>query len=154
MRWGMFRGTFEHTIDEKGRVAIPVRFRETLQATNDDRLVITNFVVSSVRCLDVYPYAAWLQLEERLKAKPQFNQRVMQFQNYYFAAAQECILDKQGRVLLPATLREYAGLKRDVVFTSALEKFRLWDREQWKLVFGEAEQGIIDRPEDLNDLGI
>jgi MraZ protein len=150
----MFRGTFEHTIDDKGRVAIPVRFRETLQATNDDRLVITNFVVNSVRCLDVYPYAAWLQLEDRLKAKPQFNQRVMQFQNYYFAAAHECILDKQGRVLLPPTLREYAGLKRDVVFTSALEKFRLWDREQWKRVFGDAEQGIIDRPEDLNDLGI
>jgi MraZ protein len=150
----MFRGTFEHTIDDKGRVAIPVRFRETLQATNDDRLVITNFVVNSVRCLDVYPYAAWLQLEERLKAKPQFNQRVMQFQNYYFASAHECILDKQGRVLLPPTLREYAGLKRDVVFTSALEKFRLWDREQWKRVFGDAEQGIIDRPEDLNDLGI
>jgi MraZ protein len=150
----MFRGTFEHTIDDKGRVAIPVRFRETLQATNDDRLVITNFVVNSVRCLDVYPYAAWLQLEERLKAKPQFNQRVMQFQNYYFAAAHECILDKQGRVLLPPTLREYADLKRDVVFTSALEKFRLWDREQWKRVFGDAEQGIIDRPEDLNDLGI
>jgi MraZ protein len=150
----MFRGTFEHTIDDKGRVAIPVRFRETLQATNDDRLVITNFVVNSVRCLDVYPHAAWLQLEERLKAKPQFNQRVMQFQNYYFAAAHECILDKQGRVLLPPTLREYAGLKRDVVFTSALEKFRLWDREQWKRVFGDAEQGIIDRPEDLNDLGI
>jgi MraZ protein len=150
----MFRGMFEHTIDEKGRVAIPARFRETLQATNDDRLVITNFVVNSVRCLDVYPYAAWLQLEERLQGKPQFDQRVMQFQNYYFAAAHECVLDKQGRVLLPPTLREYAGLKRDVVFTSALQKFRLWDREQWKRVFGEAEQGIIDRPENLNELGI
>ena len=70
MWWGMFRGMFEHTIDEKGRVAIPARFREFLQATNDDRLVITNFSMSAVRCLDVYPCAAWLQLEERMRAKP------------------------------------------------------------------------------------
>ncbi len=154
MWWGMFRGMFEHTVDDKGRISVPARFREILQATNDDRLVITNFLMSSVRCLDVYPYAAWLQLEDRLRAKPQFDQRVMRFQNYYFAAAHECVLDKQGRILLPPTLREYAGLKKEVVFTSALEKFRIWDRDQWKQVFGEAEQGIMERPDELNDLGI
>jgi MraZ protein len=154
MWWGMFRGMFEHTIDEKGRVSVPARFREFLQATNDDRVVITNFVMASVRCLDVYPHASWLQLEERLRAKPQFNQRVMRFQNYYFAAAHECTLDRQGRVLLPPTLRDYAGLSKDVVFTAALEKFRIWDRDQWQRVFGEAEQDIMDRPEDLNELGI
>ena len=150
----MFRGMFEHTIDTKGRVAIPARFRESLLANNDDRLIITKFVVSSVRCLDVYPYTVWQQLEERLRSQPQFTQRMMKFQNYYFAAAHECTLDKQGRVLLPPTLREYAGLKKDVMFTSALTKFRLWDREQWNRVFGEAEQYIIDNPEDLDDLGI
>jgi MraZ protein len=150
----MFRGMFEHTIDAKGRVAIPARFRESLLANNDDRLIITKFVVSSIRCLDVYPYTVWQQLEERLRAQPQFTQRMMKFQNYYFAAAHECTLDKQGRVLLPPTLREYAGLKKDVMFTSALTKFRLWDREQWNQVFGEAEQYIIDNPEDLDDLGI
>ena len=150
----MFRGMFEHTIDAKGRVAIPARFRESLLANNDDRLIITKFVVSSIRCLDVYPYTVWQQLEERLRAQPQFTQRMMKFQNYYFAAAHECTLDKQGRVLLPPTLREYAGLKKDVMFTSALTKFRLWDREQWNRVFGEAEQYIIDNPEDLDDLGI
>jgi MraZ protein len=150
----MFRGTFEHTIDDKGRISVPARFREMLQATDDDRLVITNFLISSVRCLDVYPHAAWVQLEERLRAKPQFDQRVLRFQNYYFAAAHDCVLDKQGRILLPPVLREYAGLTRDVVFTSALEKFRIWDRDQWKRVFGEAEQSIMERPEDLTELGI
>jgi MraZ protein len=150
----MFRGMFEHAIDAKGRVAIPARFRETLLANNDDRLIITKFIVSSVRCLDVYPYTVWQQLEERLRAQPQFTQRMMKFQNYYFAAAHECALDKQGRVLLPPTLREYAGLKKDVMFTSALTKFRLWDREQWNRVSGEAEQYIIDNPEALDYLGI
>lgn len=150
----MFRGTFEHTIDDKGRVSVPARFREALQATNDDRVVITNFLMGAVRCLDVYPHAAWTQLEERLRAKPQFNQRILRFQNYYVAGAHDCVLDKQGRILLPPPLREYAALKRDVVFTSALDKFRIWDQQQWKKVFGEAEQGLIDRPEDLSELGI
>jgi len=150
----MFRGKFEHTIDEKGRVSVPARFRELLQASNDDRVVITNFMMASARCLDVYPHAAWLQLEERLRAKPQFDQRVMRFQNYYVANAHECVLDKQGRILLPTSLREYAGLDREVVFASALDKFRIWDRAQWDKVFGDAEQAFIAHPEDLSDLGI
>ena len=150
----MFRGKFEHTIDDKGRISVPARFREFLQASGDDRVVITNFVISAARCLDVYPYAAWLRLEEQLRAKPQFDQRVMRFQNFYVANAHECVLDKQGRILLPPTLREYAGLKRDAVFTSALDKFRIWDKGQWDRVFGEAEQSFIERPEELNQLEI
>ena len=150
----MFRGKFEHTIDDKGRISVPARFREVLQASNDDRVVITNFIISSARCLDVYPHAAWVRLEEQLREKPQFDQRVMRFQNFYFANAHECELDKQGRILLAPSLREYAALKKDAVFTSALDKFRIWDKEQWDRVFGEAEQGIIERPEELNDLGI
>ena len=150
----MFRGTFEHTIDDKGRVSVPVRFREIVQASNDDRLVITNFIIDSVRCLDVYPFAAWSALEQTLLAKPRFDQRVLRFQNYYFAAAQDCVLDKQGRILLPPNLRQYAGLNRDVLFTSALDKFRIWDREQWNQVFGEAERFWMERPEDLKELGI
>jgi len=150
----MFRGTFEHTIDEKGRVSVPARFREVLLASNDDRLVITNFLIGSLRCLDVYALATWQELEERLRAKPQFDQRVMRFQNYYFAAAHDCVIDKQGRILLPPILREYAGLNRDVVFASALEKFRIWDLAQWKQVFGDAERALMERPEDLTDLGI
>ena len=150
----MFRGKFEHTIDDKGRISVPARFREVLQASNDDRVVITNFIISSTRCLDVYPQAAWVRLEEQLREKPQFDQRVMRFQNFYVANAHECILDKQGRILLAPSLREYAALKRDAVFTSALDKFRIWDKEQWDRVFGEAEQAFIDRPEELNELGI
>jgi len=150
----MFRGKFEHTIDEKGRVSVPVKFREHLQAIADDRVVITNFIFSSVRCLDVYPHAAWVRLEESLLKRPQFDQRIMRFQNFYFANAHDCMLDKQGRILLPPSLREYAALTRDVVFTSALEKFRIWDREQWNKVFGEVEQSIMANPEELSDLGI
>ena len=150
----MFRGTFEHTIDEKGRVSVPARFREILQAKDDDRLVITNFIFASVRCLDVYPNAAWVELEQRLLAKPRFDPNILRFQNYYFASAQDCELDKQGRILLPPSLRDYAGLGKDVVFTSAIEKFRIFDRDQWKQVFADAERGLIESPDGLRELGI
>jgi MraZ protein len=148
----IFRGTFEHTIDDKGRVSVPLRFREVLQGSNDDRVVITNFTRGSARCLDVYPHAAWAQLEESASALPQFDPGVGRFLTYYISRAQDCVLDKQGRILLPPNLREYTGLKKDVVFTSALAKFCIWDRDQWRQVFDEAEQGIVEHPESLAEL--
>lgn len=150
----MFRGTFEHSIDDKGRVSVPAKFREQLQASNDDRVVITNFFAHQARCLEVYPFAAWVQLEERLRTKNQFDHRVVGFLNYYVSSAQDCELDKQGRILLPAGLREYATLTRDVVFAAALEKFRIWDREQWRRVREEAERQFLERPDDLSLLEI
>ncbi|HVN87752.1 MAG TPA: division/cell wall cluster transcriptional repressor MraZ [Candidatus Binatia bacterium] len=150
----MFRGTFEHTIDDKGRVSVPAKYRDALLATNDDRVVITNFVLASVRCVDVYPYPAWLELENRLRQRPQFDAKVMQFQNYYVAGAHECQCDKQGRILLPPSLREYAQLDREVTFTAASEKFRIWNREAWAKVFADAEQGLMSNPETLSELGI
>lgn len=150
----MFRGSFEHGIDDKGRVQIPARFREMLQTSEDSRVVITNFRIAGEPCLDVYPYKAWRELEERLRAKPQFDLKVLRFQNYYFASAHDCELDRQGRILLPTNLREYAGLKKDVRFTSALDKFRMWSPESWGRVFADVEQRFHEYPEDLSDLGI
>lgn len=150
----MFRGSFEHCIDEKGRVSVPVRFREVLQALEDNRVVITNFRIRGEPCLDVYPHKAWRDLEDKLRAKPQFDLRVERFQNYYVARAQDCELDRQGRILLPPQLRDFAELKKDVVFTSALDKFRAWSPDVWAKVFAEAEQRLVEHPEDLTELGI
>src|SRR6266446_5227800 len=104
----MFFGKFEHTIDDKGRVSVPARFREFLQATNDDRVVITNFFVAQARCLHLYPHSSWIELQERLTAQSQFDPDVTNFHLYYVGSAQPCELDKQGRILLPPPLREYA----------------------------------------------
>ncbi len=150
----MFRGTFEHTIDEKGRVAVPMRYREVLQGLNDDRLVITNFFFGNARCLDIYPIDQWAKLEASLESKPQFDQRMLWFQQYYISAAQEGVVDKQGRVLMPPGLREYAALSKDVVFTPAFTKFRLWSRDTWRQVHGEAERGLMEHPEQMTALGI
>ena len=150
----MFRGTHEHTIDSKGRLSIPSKFREVLLGKGDERLVITNFVIDSRRCLDVYPLDEWLHFEEEIKKKPKFDRRMMMFQNYYLGGACECAVDKQGRILIPPLLRQYVNLKRDVVLVAALEKFRVWDKETWKKVFAEAEDKLMQDPDFLVDLGL
>jgi MraZ protein len=150
----MFRGSFEHTVDTKGRLSIPAKFRELLSAKSDDRIVITNFTVDSNRCLDVYPMDEWLRFEEEVRKKPKFERRMVSFQNYYLGGASECVVDKQGRILIPPLLRQYANLKRDVVLVSALDKFRVWDQETWKKVFSEAEDKLMQDPDFLGDLGL
>ena len=150
----MFRGSFEHTLDTKGRLSIPAKFREVLLGKGDDRIVITNFVVDSTRCLDIYPLDEWLRFEEEIRKKPRFDRRMVSFQNYYLGGAGECVVDKQGRILIPPLLRQYANLKRDVVLVSALDKFRVWDKEAWKKVFAEAEDKLMQDPDFLGDLGL
>jgi MraZ protein len=150
----MFRGSFEHTLDGKGRLSIPVKFREVLLGKGDDRTVITNFVVDGVRCLDVYPLDEWLRLEEEIRKKPKFDRRMVMFQNYYLGGACECAVDNQGRILIPPLLRKYAELKRNVVLVSALEKFRIWGEEAWQKVFADAEGNLMQDPDFLGDLGL
>ncbi len=150
----MFRGSFEHTIDSKGRLSVPSRFRDVLLSKGDDRIIITNFLVDSTRCLDIYPIDEWLRFEEEIRKKPRFERRMVQFQNYYLGGASECVVDRQGRILIPPLLRHYAGLKRDVILVSALDKFRVWDKEAWKKVFTEAEEKLMQDPDFLGDLGL
>ncbi len=150
----MFRGSFEHSLDSKGRLSIPAKFRDVLLGTGDGRVVITNFVIDSHKCLDVYPIDAWLKLEEEIRKKPKFDPRMVRFQNYYLGSACECALDAHGRILIPPPLRKYADLKRDVILVSALEKFRVWDREAWKKIFVDAEDKLMQDPDFLGDLGL
>lgn len=150
----MFRGSFQHTIDSKGRLSVPSKFREVLLGKGDDRIVMTNFVVDGARCLDVYPLDEWMRFEEEIRRKPKFERRMVLFQNYYLGGASECVVDKQGRILIPPLLRQYANLKRGVVLVSALDKFRVWDQEAWKKMFAEAEEKLTQDPDFLNDLGL
>ena len=150
----MFRGHVEHTLDGKGRLSIPAKLRDLLLSKGDERIVITNFTMSGLRCLEVYPMDEWVRLEEEIRKKPSFDSRVIVIQNYFLARACECVIDKQGRVLIPPSLREYANLKRDVVLVSALGKFRVWDRETWKKVFAEAEDKLMQDPDLLSGLGL
>jgi MraZ protein len=140
----MFRGHFQHAVDEKGRVAVPNPFRGALSGLQDERLVATKYWMRDHRCLDVYPLSAWKRFEEQVQSMDRFDEDVVAFRNLYVAPAQELPLDNQGRILIPPLLRDHAGIKRDVIFTGDVDKFRIWDRQVWQEVLGEDEPRARD----------
>lgn len=162
----MFRGSYEHTIDGKGRLNVPAKFREVLaqmrrdglseptSEESDDSVVITNFVQNEIRCLDVYPMNAWQRVEEVLKSKQRIDVEAIRFRNFYLGRARECVVDKQGRILIPPELRKYASLKRDVVFVSDLDRFQIWDKETWEKYLTSTESEISQNPGKLANIGI
>ena len=150
----MFRGHFSHTVDDKGRVAIPARFREALSGLQEERLVVTKYGMRDRHCLDVYPLAAWRDLESRLLAKKRFDAHLAAFRNYYVSGAHECQLDAQGRILVPQLLRDYAGLGREAMFTGDIDKFRIWDKDAWQQVFTADEQAFLTNPERWSELDL
>lgn len=150
----MFRGSFPHSIDEKGRVAIPVKWRDLLATRDDARLVLTRFIVDGTRCLDVYPYDEWVKFEEKMLQQKRFGRAVVRFENFYISRSHDCAMDKQGRVLIPPQLRDYANLHKDIVFAGVLQKFRLWNATTWDSVDQAAEQAIIDDPSFLESLDL
>jgi MraZ protein len=151
----VFRGSFEHSIDDKGRVNIPVSFRKVLLGLQDDRLMVTKFLLkfqNVFRCLDVYPQAEWEKFEQELLNKPRFDENLVKIENFYLTNAQECSVDKQGRILLPPMLRDYAALQKDVVFASALKKFRIWDKATWQRFNEESEKDLLENPNLFSNL--
>jgi MraZ protein len=150
----MFRGHFEHAIDDKGRVAVPASFRGALVGLQDERLVLTKFRQDGVRCLDVYPLSAWRRLEDKLSSRNRFDKKLLRFRNFYVAGAHECALDGQGRVLIPQLLREYAGLGRAVIFTGDVDMFRIWDRDTWQAKFADDEERVLGDDDFLSGLDI
>jgi MraZ protein len=120
----MFLGEFIHTIDEKGRLAIPARFRDDLEGG----LVVTRGID---RCLAIYPMEEWKRLAEQVSALPMTDRRARAFRRLVFANASDFIPDKQGRVLIPPRLREYAGLDSEVVVTGLNTYVEVWNTDSW-----------------------
>ena len=126
----MFRGQFEHAIDAKGRTSLPSRYRDVLAAGNDLRLVLTRALFD--RCLHLYPMKAWEELEAKIAEMPQFDPNVVAFRRLYLSAAVECELDKQGRILIPPSLRDHAELEKDVLWAGMGRTAELWSKERWQ----------------------
>ena len=146
----MFRGRFEHTIDSKGRVSIPAKFRELLSEKYDDRIIITNFD----RCLVAFPYEEWRNVEDKISSLSMVKKEVKAFQRFFISGATECPIDKLGRVLIPPTLRNYALLEKDVVFAGMGKMFEVWSRERWSEEIKRAEENFEGMRESLASLGI
>lgn len=146
----MFRGRFEHSIDAKGRFSIPSKFREILSSNYDERLIITNFD----GCLWAYPVAEWQKVEDKIAALPQFKDEVKWLQRVFISAAVEAPIDKSGRILIPPTLRDYAGIVRDVVLVGMTNRIEVWARDRWVKEFDDAQKKLELMGDKLADLGL
>jgi transcriptional regulator MraZ len=149
----VFSGRFDHSIDDKGRVSIPARFREILQKDGDEILFITNCNFEKDRCLELYPPREWQRLLGKLSQKKSFSPEVRMFQAFYIAGAHEVQVDKQGRILIPPKLREYARLEREVTFSAMIDHFQLWDRQTLDKFLKTAE-GVVGDSKFLEKLDL
>jgi MraZ protein len=128
----MFRGLHEYTIDQKGRVSVPVKFRDALVAGAASEEALTIVVTTALDpCLVAYSLEEWRAFEDKLAALPQFDPNVLKMKRIYVAAATECSVDKLGRIALPQELRDYAALDKDVVFAGMVKTFEIWSKDRW-----------------------
>ncbi len=141
----MFMGEYSHTIDAKGRLIIPAKFREEL----GDEFVVTKGLDG---CLFIYPMEEWKTFEKKLEALPLTNKNARKFSRFFVAGAATCELDKQGRILVPATLREFAGLEKDVVLTGNLNRIEVWSKAMWNENNDYDDMDAI--AEGMQDMGI
>jgi len=125
----MFRGVHNIILDAKGRMAVPARYRQLLRESNDGALVVT--IDTEEACLLVYPLNEWEPIQAKLEALPSFNPAARRIQRLIIGHATDLELDANGRMLLPAPLREYAGLKKKMVMMGQGNKFELWDEGHW-----------------------
>ncbi len=141
-----FHGNFTHTIDSKFRVNLPADYRRTLLDASESSVVVTNYISEGSRCLEGFSRSSWLEFEKKLRAKSRFDSTLQRLENFYLSRAFECQIDKSGRILIPEYLRNYAGITKDVTFTSSIHGFRIWDSRVWDYVFTEAEQALLENP--------
>ncbi len=140
-------GEFQHTVDSKGRLAIPSKFREEL----GESFVITRGLDG---CIFVYPMNEWSNMEGKLKSLPLTKADARAFVRFFFSGATECEVDKQGRILLPQNLREHAKIDKEVVIIGVSTRVEVWAKERWRDYSNEAGESFEDIAEKIVDLGI
>lgn len=140
----MFTGEYNHTIDAKGRIIVPSKLREGL----GDLFVITRGLEG---CLFVYPDEEWKNFVSQLKELPGTKQ-ARKLQRAFLSSAVYCDIDKQGRVLIPANLREHAALEKDVVFAGLDQRIELWSKERWDEINDYSD--IDEAAEELSEFGL
>ena len=143
----LLTGEFNHSIDPKGRLIIPSKFREIL----GEDFVITKGMDG---CLYLYPSNEWKTLEEKLRTLPLTNKNARTFTRFFFRSAVDGGLDKQGRVLISSALRTFAGLEKDVVLVGVLERVEIWDKAKWDENNAVVEGNMDDIASQMEELGL
>ncbi|MDF2524015.1 MAG: cell division/cell wall cluster transcriptional repressor MraZ [Clostridiales bacterium] len=143
----MFYGEYQHTVDPKGRAIIPSKFREGL----GEKFIITKGLDN---CLFAYSSDEWSNLEAKLKTLPFTDKDVRAFVRFFFAGAAECEVDKQGRILIPQNLRDYAALEKDIYVIGVSTRVEIWDKSKWESYSGDDNIGADKIAEKMAMLGI
>ena len=141
----MFMGEYNHTVDTKGRLIVPSKFREQL----GDEFVVTKGLDG---CLFVYSKSEWENIEEKFRNVPLTTKDARKFARFFFAGAASCEVDKQGRILLPVVLREYAGIEMDVVSVGVFNRVEIWDKDKWQE--SNSYDDMDEIAEHMADLGL
>jgi MraZ protein len=141
----MFSGVFQHAIDAKGRTSLPARFRDLLAAQNAEKLFITTDLIDD--CLVGFAPAAWEKIAAKIASLSMFDERTRLLTRSFIAPAQECPVDKLGRILIPPTLREHAGLGEEIIWAGTVERIEIWSPAGW-----EKQQKKARAPETKQDL--
>lgn len=151
----MFRGSFTLTLDDKGRLALPARYRDRLLSEEQGQLICT--IDLHDPCLLLFPLAEWEEIEEKLQSLSSLNPQERRLQRILLGNATECDMDKSGRILLPAFLRQHAGLSKNIRLVGQLNKFEIWDETAWQqrltadIELEQAQAGSVELSERLQD---
>ncbi|MGD2029167.1 MAG: division/cell wall cluster transcriptional repressor MraZ [Desulfobacterales bacterium] len=123
----MFRGSFFHTIDPKGRIIIPAKFRDVIKAQESNGVMISKIDGGLVG----YTYDEWRNIETRILSLAEKSENMRRFRRVFIGGAFECACDKQDRILIPQNLRQYAELEKEIVLVGVLDHFEIWSRQSW-----------------------
>lgn len=143
----MLIGQYEHTIDNKKRLSLPVKFRGELGC----KVIITRGVEN---CLSVYTESEWQQVANKLSSMPISQSEARSFARIILSGAMEVVLDKLGRILIPDYLKEYASLKKNVTICGLSNRIEIWDSAKWNEYRQNAEKGVEEIVSKLGPLGI
>ena len=136
----MFRGNSFHTLDEKGRLIVPARFRNVLGQSNVDGIMASK-MDGAIFC---YTFEQWQEIEQRILNLATKSEHMRRFRRIFIGGAFECLLDKQARILIPPALREDAGLNKEIALVGVLDHFEIWSRENWAQEGAKLEKDLKD----------
>lgn len=143
----MLIGEYKHVVDSKGRIILPSKFREEL----GERFILTKGLDN---CLFGYSLKEWAVLEEKLKKLPLTSKEARTFLRFFFAGACECEVDKQGRILIPQNLREYAGIKKEVFIIGVMTRIEIWSEDNWLKEMTNEDLSVDRIAQKMEELGI
>ena len=143
----MLTGEFQHNIDAKGRIIIPAKLREDLGA----KFVITRGLDG---CVFGYPLENWEKIQEKLKQLPLAKKEARAFTRFFYSAAAEVEIDKQGRINVPSTLVDYANLEKECLVLGVSDRIEIWSKARWESVSSEIEESFEEIAEDMLDFGL